>query len=200
MRFLLEMQVSDGARLALPAGRQSATGPVRLTTINAGGMAHRKVADRNWTAMPTIPANDREERLLYPPSTAATLNLAATAAQCARIWKGVDDGFAHRCLMAAEHAYRAALRNRQVFAAQAFPGSGGYGDDDLADEFYWATAELYATTHRLELADALHGMALHASPLTGPRGGAAPPRWGRSRPPRQAACRHRSATRRARNW
>lgn len=169
MRFLLAMQVPDGQRLALPVGRQ-ASGPLRLTTVDAGGMAHQKVADRNWTALPTIPAEDREERLLYPPSTAATLNLAATAAQCARVWKGSDDAFAQRCLAAAARAYAAALRNPQILAAQAFTGSGGYGDDDVADEFYWATAELYAATLLPELARALHAMALHDAPLRGEPG------------------------------
>ncbi|WP_343527028.1 glycoside hydrolase family 9 protein [Sphingomonas sp.] len=135
-------------------------------------MAHHKIADRNWTRLPTAPADDREERLLYPPSTAATLNLAATAAQCARIWRGVDSAFAGRCLVAAGKAYQAALRHPDIYAAQAFNGSGGYGDNDLSDELYWATAELYAATGMAELADALHRMPLHAASL------AAEPNWG----------------------
>ncbi|WP_242096040.1 glycoside hydrolase family 9 protein [Sphingomonas sp. CROZ-RG-20F-R02-07] len=169
MRFLLAMQVPDGSRLALPVGRQG-RGRLLLTEVDAGGMAHHKVADRHWTTLPTIPAEDREQRLLYPPSTAATLNLAATAAQCARVWKGIDDGFARRCLTAAGRAYRAALRNPAIYAAQAFTGSGGYGDDDLSDEFYWATAELYAATPTPELAAALHRMPLATAPLGGEPG------------------------------
>jgi len=169
MRFLLSMQVPEGQTLALPLGRQG-RGPYRLTPVDAGGMAHHKVADRNWTKLPTAPADDREERLLYPPSTAATLNLAATAAQCARIWRGIDNAFAKRCLVAAGKAYQAALRNPDVYAAQAFTGSGGYGDGDLSDELYWATAELYAATGMPELADALHRMPLHAAPLSGEPG------------------------------
>ncbi|WP_454280030.1 glycoside hydrolase family 9 protein [Sphingomonas sp. Marseille-Q8236] len=165
MRFLLAMQVPDGQTLALPVGRQG-RGPYRLTPVDAGGMAHHKIADRNWTTLPTAPADDREERLLYPPSTAATLNLAATAAQCARIWRGIDDVFAKRCLVAAGKAYRAALRNPDIYAAQAFNGSGGYGDGDLSDELYWATAELYAATGMPELAEALKRMPLHDAPLT----------------------------------
>lgn len=169
MRFLLSMQVPEGQTLALPLGRQG-RGPYKLTPVDVGGMAHHKVADRNWTKLPTAPADDHEERLLYPPSTAATLNLAATAAQCARIWRGIDNAFAKRCLMAAGKAYQAALRNPDVYAAQAFTGSGGYGDGDLSDELYWATAELYAATGMPELADALHKMPLHAAPLSGEPG------------------------------
>ncbi|WP_314374947.1 glycoside hydrolase family 9 protein [Sphingomonas paucimobilis] len=171
MRFLLAMQVPDGQHLALPVGRQG-RGKLTLTDVDAGGMAHHKIADRNWTKIPTNPAEDREERLLYPPSTAATLNLAATAAQCARIWRGIDNGFAKRCLTAAGKAYQAALRNPDIYAAQAFTGSGGYGDNDLSDELYWATAELYVATGMPELAEALHKMPLHAAPLAGE------PSWG----------------------
>lgn len=170
MRFLLAIQVPDGTRLALPVGREPAAGPMRLSEVDAGGMAHQKVADRHWTALPTAPAQDREERLLYPPSTAATLNLAATAAQCARVWRGIDDRFAQRCLIAATRAYRAALRNPSIYAAQAFTGSGGYGDNELGDEFYWAIAELYAATPTPALAAALHRLPLHAAPLDGEPG------------------------------
>ncbi|PAX06740.1 glycoside hydrolase family 9 protein [Sphingomonas lenta] len=165
MEFLLRMQVPDGTRLALPVGPQDQQKPLRLTPVHAGGMAHHKIADRNWTALPTIPAEDREERLLYPPSTAATLNLAAVAAQCARIWRSIDPAFAARCLSAAQRAWTAALRNPEVYAAQGFTGSGGYGDWDLSDEFHWAAAELYATTGAPAYLDRLRRSPLFTAPL-----------------------------------
>ena len=70
----------------------------------------------------------------------------AVAAQCARLWKHVDDAFAARCLTAAKRAFAAAVRNPEVLATNSFTGSGGYGDRDVSDEFYWAAAELYVTT------------------------------------------------------
>jgi len=146
MEWLLRMQVPAGTRLALPLGDQDPRGRLRLTQVDAGGMAHHKVADRRWTSLPTPPALDREERLLYPPSTAATLNLAATAAQAARLWRPLDPAFADRCLAAALAAWAAAERNPRVLAAQGFTGSGGYGDKQLDDERGWAAAELFATT------------------------------------------------------
>lgn len=155
MEFLLRMQIPDGARATVPSGPLGAPKPGRpawepsfppFAEIDAGGMAHQKVADRNWTTLPMPPQNDREERLLYPPTTGATLNLAATAAQCARLWRGVDDAFVARRLTAARRAWAAAQRNPQVYATSSFTGSGGYGDSSLSDEFYWAAAELYATT------------------------------------------------------
>lgn len=148
MDFLLAMQVPAGKTLALPVGAQNPgpNGRLALTPLDASGMAHQRLADEHWTALPTAPANDREIRYLYHPTTAATLNLAATAAQAARLWKGVDPAFSARCLAAARRAYAAARRNPEVYALGAFTGSGGYGDGALEDEFYWAAAELYATT------------------------------------------------------
>jgi endoglucanase len=158
MEFLLRMQVPEGTRLSLPSGRPKSlaasagwrSDPADFAMVDASGMAHQKVADRSWTALPTPPDRDTQERLLYPPTTAATLNLAATAAQCARIWKGIDPSFAARCLASSERAFAAAKRNPEVYATNSFTGSGGYGDDDVSDEFYWAAAELYVTTGKSE--------------------------------------------------
>jgi endoglucanase len=132
-------------------------------------MVHHKVHDGEWSPMPTNPADDHRVRYLYPPSTAATLNLAAVAAQCARIWKTIDPDFARTCLVASQRAFRAALRNRDIRAPESFTGGGPYGDGDVADEFYWATAELFVTT-----ANPAYLAALKTSPfyLGGPRSGA----------------------------
>lgn len=146
VEWMLRMQVPGGTRLALPVGPEDPSGTLILTEVDASGMAHHKVADAHWTALPTAPADDRETRLLYPPSTAATLNLAAVAAQAARMCKPIDPAFATRCLQAAKAAWTAAQRNPAIFAAQGFTGSGGYGDTALDDERAWAAAELFATT------------------------------------------------------
>lgn len=159
MRFMLAMQVPDGKHAMVPIGNQPGGAALKLTDIDASGMAHHKVADRVWTPLPTAPANDPQPRLLYPPSTAATLNLAATAAQCARIWRRIDPAFSRRCLAAAERAFAAALRHPAIYAPSTFV-SGGYGDEDVSDEFYWAAAELYVTTGRPVFADALRRMPL----------------------------------------
>lgn len=147
MDFMLAMQVPEGVRLDLPLGDQTATlNGLRFTNVDASGMAHHKMHDETWTPVPTPPHLDPEKRVLSYPSTAATLNLAANAAQCARIWAGIDAAFAARCLSAARRAYDAALRVPDAFAYNLSPGSGGYGDVALSDEFYWAATELYLTT------------------------------------------------------
>ncbi|MCC2977902.1 glycoside hydrolase family 9 protein [Sphingomonas sp. PL-96] len=146
VEFLLSMQVPQDAQLAVAttAGGGKAAGDFR--TIAAGGLVHSKVADTRWTGLPTRPADDRMPRALYPPTTAATLNLAAVAAQAARIWRKSDPAFAARALLAARRAWAAAERYPALFASSDFAGSGGYGDEALDDERFWAAAELYATT------------------------------------------------------
>lgn len=176
MEFLLRMQVPDGTRLRVPVGkpepapgraaREASQAP--FAEIDASGMAHQKVADARWTALPMPPQDDTQERLLYPPTTAATLNLAATAAQCARIWKGIDAGFAARCLSAAERAFAAAGRNPEVYATGSFTGSGGYGDMDVSDEFYWAAAELFVTTGKPEYHQAVTASPYFTAPVGEP--------------------------------
>ncbi|HYD42557.1 MAG TPA: glycoside hydrolase family 9 protein [Anaeromyxobacter sp.] len=139
LEFLLRMQV--------PAG------------LPYAGMAQHKVHDDAWTGIPMRPDLDPQPRHLRGVSTAATLNLAATAAQCGRVWRGIDAAFAKKCLTAAERAWAAAVANPAVTCA---PGGGGgdYGDGYLADEFYWAAAELYATTGKAEYLS-----AIRASPV-----------------------------------
>jgi endoglucanase len=127
MAFLLRMQVPDQQPKA--------------------GMVHHKVHDANWTGLPMRPDLDPQPRYLRPPSTAATLNLAAVAAQSARIWANIDQFFAARCLYAAEKAWTAAVNNPAVYASFTDgTGGGAYADNDVTDEFYWAAAELFITT------------------------------------------------------
>lgn len=130
MEFMLKMQVPQGQPLA--------------------GMVHHKVHDDSWTALGMAPHEDTKRRVLRPPSTAATLNLAATAAQAARIWKSMDPVFSGKCLSAAEAAWRAAAEHPEVFASAQDSSSGGgaYADGLVQDEFYWAAAELFVTTQK----------------------------------------------------
>ncbi|WP_323137588.1 glycoside hydrolase family 9 protein [Streptomyces sp. NBC_01789] len=151
--FLLRMQVPAGKPLA--------------------GMVHHKVHDANWTGIPMRPELDPEQRELHPPTTAATLNLAATAAQCARLYAPYDADFAATCRTAAETAWAAAKAHPAVYASPADGvGGGTYEDNDVSDEFYWAAAELFTTTgkdaYRQALLDSpLHGDVDAAFPADG---------------------------------
>jgi len=127
LNFMLEMQVPAGQPLA--------------------GMVHHKVHDQNWTGLPLQPQNDPQPRELHPPSTAATLNMAAAAAQAARLFVPYDAAYAQRLLAAAKTAYAAAKAHPAMYASVADGNGGGtYDDTNVTDEFYWAAAELFITT------------------------------------------------------
>jgi len=141
--FMMSMQVPEGETYA--------------------GMVHHKVHDYGWTGLPLMPADDSYTRYLHRPSTAATLNLAATAAQGARLFRPYDGDYADTLLAAAKTAWDAALATPDLYApvSDGTNGGGAYDDDDVTDEFYWAAAELYLTTKDAEYED-----YLLASPLS----------------------------------
>jgi endoglucanase len=147
LEFMLKMQVPDGQPLA--------------------GMVHHKIHDENWTALATAPHEARQRRYLHPPSTAATLNLAAVAAQAARVYAAIDPTFAHRCLVAAERAWHAAATNPERLASNVVKGGGPYDDKELADEKYWAAAELYVTTGEAAYRHAVAASTFAKQPLAG---------------------------------
>ncbi|GAA1277459.1 cellulase [Sphaerisporangium rubeum] len=149
--FLLKMQVPDGKPFA--------------------GMAHHKIHDQNWTGLPLMPHLDPQLRELHPVSTAATLNLAATAAQAARLFAPYDAAFAARNLTAARKAWDAAVANPAKLASAADgTGGGAYNDDNVGDEFYWAAAELFITTGDAKYKDYLLASPLHTSDIWRDRG------------------------------
>jgi endoglucanase len=149
--FLTKMQVPAGQKLA--------------------GMAHHKMHDAGWTALPTDPAADTQQRQLHAPSTAATLNLAAAAAQGARVFAPYDKAYSQELLRVAKSAYAAAQANPKIYAPDSdSTGGGAYGDTDVGDEFYWAAAELYITTGEQRysadvLASPLHKADVFAAPF-----------------------------------
>ncbi len=130
LEWLLRMRVPSGAQYA--------------------GLAHHKVSDERWTPIPTLPHEDPQPRYLHRPSTAATLNLVAAAAQGARVFATEDPEFAATLLEAAQASHAAALRHPDLLAPNtnvlANAGSGPYDDADLRDEWYWAAVELYLAT------------------------------------------------------
>lgn len=156
MEWLLSMQVPQGHAQA--------------------GMVHHKLHDLEWEGMPMLPPtefdnnnefNEGNGRYVFPPSTAATYNVAATAAQCARIWRDIDAEFAERCLKAAVTAFDAGQNNPVAIAGNT-PGAGGgnYDDGDITDELFWAAAELYITT-----GDAQYLEAMQSTPYLNTFGG-----------------------------
>jgi endoglucanase len=128
LEWLLKMQVPEGDPQA--------------------GLVHHKMHDADWSALATPPvANESNPRQLRPVSTAATLNLAAVAAQAARIFAKIDPALSQRCLRAARRAWVAAESHPALLiGASDHQGGGAYQDADVSDERFWAAAELFATT------------------------------------------------------
>jgi endoglucanase len=135
------------------------------------GMAHQRIHGEKWSAIPTMPHEDPIKRFLHPVSTASTYDLAATAAQGARIWKKLDPAFATRCLTVAEAAFAAARKNPTIYAEPIGVGGGAYGDGDLSDELYWAAAELFITTGKPAYKDELLRSRFHKSQAQDATGG-----------------------------
>jgi endoglucanase len=149
--FLLKMQVPKGKPLA--------------------GMAHHKIHDEQWTGLPLMPAADPQKRELHPPSTAATLNLAATAAQAARLYRPYDRAFAGKALAAARTAWAAAVEHPAMYASESDGvGGGTYADGNVTDEFYWAASQLYLTTGEKAFREYVLASPVHTADIFGPIG------------------------------
>ncbi len=138
LEFLLAMQVPAGSGMTVSA----------TDARSLDGLVHHKIHDVGWTGLGLLPSDDPQQRRLHRPSTAATLNLAATAAQGARLFETYDKAFAKELRKAAETAYAAAKRVPDLYAPASAGQNGGgpYDDTDVSDEFYWAAAELFLTT------------------------------------------------------
>lgn len=141
--FMMSMIVPDGEPLA--------------------GMVHHKIHDFGWSALPLLPENATGTRYLHRPSTAATLNLSAAAAQGARLWEEYDADYTETLLRVAESTWAAALDNPALYAPveDGDFGGGPYDDTDVSDEFYWAAAELFITTGNSEYEQFLLNSPVH---------------------------------------
>lgn len=143
LEFLLKMQI--------PLGNERS------------GLVYHKIHDNYWTPLGQAPQSQAHTRFLHPPSTAATLNLVAVAAQAARIWRDIDPQFAERCRVAAIRGWNAAQKFPKLFASpMSSNGRGPYDDSQVSDEFYWAAAELFITMRDPKLAAFLRRSPFHA--------------------------------------
>jgi endoglucanase len=140
-------QVDWLVRMQVPPGREHA------------GLAYHRVHDEHWTPLPMWPHLDPAPRVLHPPSTAAGLHLAAAAAHAARF----DPAY----LAPARIAYDAALREPDLLAPddRGAHGGGPYDDADLADDFYWAAAELWLSTGEERYRRDLEASPCHRAPV-----------------------------------
>ncbi len=144
------------------------------------GLVYHKLHDHKWTGL-AIHAWKYEgfkemDRIVKPPTYAATFNMIACAAQASRLWAGIDDEYAAKCLKNAETSLAAVEKLKTKWDVKAGKskqqddmkgtnakegdvyfapldqaiGGGPYGDTYVCDDYYWALCELYATTGKEE--------------------------------------------------
>lgn len=105
-------------------------------------------------------------RYVVQKGSAATLDFAAVTAQASRILKKYKKqlpGLSDSCLKASQQAWHWSLRNpnlsynQQAINEKYKPAvtTGGYGDRNFKDEWFWAAAELYITTKDKRFYDTL---------------------------------------------
>jgi endoglucanase len=120
------------------------------------GGVYNKCTNANFDGM-VMPGVTTLPRYVVQKGTAATLDFAAVTAQAARIFsrfKKQLPGLSDSCLKASVNAWQWALQNPAlVYDQQAMNklyepvvSTGGYGDRNFTDEWYWAAAELFVTT------------------------------------------------------
>ncbi len=123
-----------------------------MTMQDEDGGVYNKTTTANFVGfvMPNVAGGTR---YVTAKGTAASLNLAAIMAMTSRIYRVYDADLADRALAMAIKAWDWAKLNPNVAfnnpgAQDGYPGvnTGGYGDADFEDEFFWAAAELYITT------------------------------------------------------
>jgi endoglucanase len=113
------------------------------------GRVYHKLTTKNFEGF-VMPDQGKEPRYVVQKNSAATLDFAATMAQSARIFKAFETqlpGWSDSCLVAAKYAWEWAIKNPDIRYDQPEDiTTGGYGDKNLSDEWFWAACELYLAT------------------------------------------------------
>lgn len=113
---------------------------------NDGGI-YTKLTHKSFSAI-TAPENATAPRYVVAKSTAASLDFAAMLAKSSVVFKELMPEFSQTCLQAAIDAYDWAVANPAVyFDNPSDISTGGYGDQNVTDEFFWARAELFLATN-----------------------------------------------------
>lgn len=119
-----------------------------------GGVYH-KLTTPNFEGF-VMPEDCKQQRYVVQKTTTAAIDFAATMALAARIYQRFPEFqcFCQQAIEAAERAYAWAVKHPTVYYDQDGNNkkfsptihTGGYGDNHIEDEFFWAATELYLTT------------------------------------------------------
>lgn len=121
-----------------------------LTMQAPDGSSYFKLSSKQFSGF-VMPDKDKLKRYVIGKSTASTLNFAAMTAMAARIYKDYDSKFAEKCAIAAEKAWKWAVKNPDiVFLNPEDVLTGQYSDTDFSQEFWWAASELFLLNEKDE--------------------------------------------------
>ena len=111
-----------------------------------GGAYHKLTAERHADFI--MPEEDRDPFYLFPVSSMATADYAASMALASRVYRAYDESFADRLYDAALKAWGWLERYPQYvgFKNPESCNTGQYDDDCDLDERLWAAAEMLVTT------------------------------------------------------
>ncbi len=116
---------------------------------DADGGVYHKLTTKNFSGE-VMPHETTAQRYVVQKTTAATLNFAATLAMASRIYSQFDAAFPGKAQAYRQQALAAwqwAKANPQVLYTQPTDiKTGTYAENQLADEFAWAAAELFLLT------------------------------------------------------
>lgn len=129
---------------------------LKMQDPNDGGVYH-KLTNPSFDSMRIMPHQATRPRYVVKKTTTAALNLAAVAAQAARVLRPFQNqlpGLADSCLQVARKAWDWSLQNPNVLYQQNELNknfepdivTGAYDDRSAADEWLWAATELFLST------------------------------------------------------
>ena len=141
---------------------------------NDGGVYH-KLTNAAFDGM-IMPHKATKTRYVVQKNTIATLDFAAVMAQASRILKPFArelPQLSDSCLIAAQKAWDWAIKNPSVYYRQNDNNqhfkpaitTGGYEDKSNVDEWFWASAELFVTTHQKTYFDAIQWPEVATIPI-----------------------------------
>lgn len=138
---------------------------LKMQDAKTGGAFH-KLTTKQFPALNVMPEDDLADLYFLPVSAAATGCFAGVMALAARIYKPFDVDFANRCLEAAQLAWNWLEEHPDTggFKNPSDIGTGEYGDEQIADERYWAAAELFRTTGGQKYHDELRKVVKESFP------------------------------------
>lgn len=132
------------------------------------GGVHHKCSNAGFDGM-VMPGITQAPRYMIQKSTAAALNFTAVMAQSARVLKPfakILPGLWDSCQQSANKAWQWAKNNPAILYDQDANNklfkpeivTGSYGDGNVTDEWFWASAEMYRSTGDLQYLKAIESL------------------------------------------